>query len=134
MSLISAGSMLLDSTFKHFSILSAFCQFVRISRLPVPAYLPLASLSESFLLLAYLLSANLSILLARLLCYSVCLLICRLPPTILCLHSAGPCASCQPVSSLPPVCVFLPLCLLPDSVRAEEKLPHFKRKLKGLVA
>jgi ribonuclease P/MRP protein subunit RPP40 len=23
---------------------------------------------------------------------------------------------------------------LPDSVRAEEKLPHFKRKLKGLVA
>jgi hypothetical protein len=23
---------------------------------------------------------------------------------------------------------------LPDSVRAEEKLPHFKRKLKGLAA
>jgi hypothetical protein len=109
MSLISAGSILLVRTFKHFSIytsvvdiLSAFCQFVRtlpsasvssfwypvpsFSRLP--ACLPLTSMSEPFLLLSYLLPA---------------LLFC-LPPYI-------PSASHHPSAFCWPLCL-LSACLL----------------------
>ncbi len=109
MSLISAGFILLVSTFKHFSIhtsvvdiLSAFCLFVRIlpsasvstfwypvpsvSRLP--ACLHLTSLSEPFLLLSY-----------------------PLPTLLFCLPPHIPSASHHPSAFCRPLCL-LSACLL----------------------